>query len=423
MPMRPLSHLLTIAVLAPGIANAASGETPDRPATPQLRDLIDNGEVGLSFRYRYEHVDNDDFGEKADASTVRSRLSFQSGDYRDFSFFLEAEDIREVLVDDFDAGQGNTPGRTEFPPVFDPEGTEVNQAYLDYRGFRDTHVRLGRQRINLDNQRFVGGVGWRQNEQTYDAVSVDWSREGTRVFYALVDNVNRIFGDDVPAGDHRQDPSHLLNVSTQVANLGRVSGYHYRIDNEDAPEFSTGTTGLRLDGARELQGTRIGYLAEYAHQRDFGKNPADYKANYWHLHGNANIAAVERSTRLDTLTLSVGWEVLSGDADDPGEAFRTPLATLHAFNGWADRFLTTPEAGLDDRYLKLSATLGPWVVEVRGHLFEAEDGGADYGQELDLRLGHRVNDYLQLDLFAAAFDGDEGFSDVTKLWLMVTAEF
>ena len=81
-----------------------------------------------------------------------------------------------------------------------------------------------------------------------------------------------------------------------------------------------------------------------------------------------------------------------------------------------------PAAGLDDRYLKVTAGRGPWTVEARAHWFSADDGGADFGQELDLRLGRRMNEYLQLDVFAAAFDGDEGFSDTTKLWLMVTAQ-
>ncbi|MEQ8857440.1 MAG: alginate export family protein [Pseudomonadales bacterium] len=425
---RAFATLLCLAAWLPcsaGAAAAAAAAAADNTDTrpEELSELIDDGKVSLSFRYRFEHVDDDDFAEKADASTLRSRLSFASGDYRGVSFFVEADDVREILVDDFNAGAGNTPSRSEFPVVADPEGTEVNQAYLDYRGFADTRLRLGRQRINLDNQRFVGGVGWRQNEQTYDAVSVDWNRNGTRVFYALVDNVNRPFGDDVPAGDHRQDPSHLLNVSTDLRDLGRLVGYYYAIDNKDEPAFSTGTAGLRLDGARDLRDLIVGYLAEYALQRDLDNNPSDYRAHYWHLSGSVTFAELERSGRLDALTLSAGWEVQSGDADTAGEAFRTPLATLHAFNGWADRFLSTPDAGLDDRYVKLTAERGPWVAEVHGHLFEAADGGADFGEELDLRLGHRINDHVQFDVIAALFDGDGGLADVTKLWFMVTAQF
>lgn len=415
MTSRTSAAFLLTATLLPAMALA---QPASEPATGP-RSLIDDGQVGLSFRYRFEHVDDDAFAEEADASTLRSRLSFQSGEYRDWSFFLEAEDVREIIVDDFDAGAGNTPGRSEYPVVADPEGTEVNQAYVDYTGLADTRLRLGRQRINLDNQRFVGGVGWRQNEQTYDAFSVDWKNDRGRVFYALVDNVNRVFGDDVPAGDHRQDPSHLLNAAAELAGIGTLSGYYYGIDNDDAPAFSTDTYGVRLQGAAQVRGQQASYLAEYAHQRDAANNPVNYSADYWHLNGALAFADVGPA---DTLSAGLGWEVLGGDEDEPGEAFRTPLATLHAFNGWADQFLTTPGAGLDDRYLKVSAQRGPWTLEARGHLFSAADGGDDYGQELDLRLGRKVNPYLRLDLFAAAFDGEGGFDDVTKLWFMVTAE-
>jgi hypothetical protein len=374
--------------------------------------LIDGGTVGLSFRYRYEHVDDDAFDKDADASTLRSRLSLQSGEYRNLGFLIEVEDIREIIADHFDAGAGNTPGRREFPVVADPEGTEVNQAYVDYQGLADTRLRLGRQRINLDNQRFVGGVGWRQNEQTFDALSVDYTGNHGNVFYALVDNVNRVSGEDVPAGDHRQDPSHLLNLSTGAGLAGRVSAYHYAIDNRDVPALSTRTTGFRMHGGRELVELTVDYLAEYARQSDLGNNPVSYHADYWHLNAGVTIAG---------LSVSAGWEVLTGNANRSGEAFQTPLATLHAFNGWADQFLNTPDGGLEDRYMTMSVAPGFWTVEARAHRFHAEDGGADYGNEIDLRVGRSFGAKVQLDLFAAAFDGDGGFNDVTKLWLMLSA--
>lgn len=399
---------------APFLASLVTltGYVPVTQASDDPATLMEDGTVGLSFRYRYEHVDDDGFTEDADASTLRSRLSFQSGNYRDFSFFVEVEDIREILLDDFNAGAGNTPGRTQYPVVADPEGTEINQAYVDYDGLEDTRIRLGRQRINLDNQRFVGGVGWRQNEQTYDALSVDYDGSLGRAFYALVDNVNRVFGEDVAAGDHRQDPSHLLNLSTNLDRIGRASLYHYAIDNEDAPAFSTRTTGARLAGNTEVDSITVGYLAEYARQSDMANNPVDYHADYWHLNGSLTVSGVK---------VELGWEVLGGDSGAPGEAFRTPLATLHAFNGWADQFLSTPDAGLEDRYAGVSAAPGPWTLQARFHGFDADDGGADYGDELDFRVGRSIGEKLQLDAFLAVFDGDDGFNDVTKLWLMVTA--
>ncbi|MEI8045213.1 MAG: hypothetical protein WCL11_27625, partial [Verrucomicrobiota bacterium] len=50
----------------------------------------------------------------------------------------------------------------------------------------------------------------------------------------------------------------------------------------------------------------------------------------------------------------VGYEVLEGNGTI---GFATPLATLHAFNGWADMFLSTPANGLKDFYLKAGYSL------------------------------------------------------------------
>ena len=394
-------------VLAAGCTAALPGEASEAAAA-----ILEDATVSLGFRYRYEHVDDDAFENNANASTLRSTLSLASGSYRGASFLVEVEDIREIIADDFDAGFGNTPGRSGFPLVPDPEGTEINQAYVSYRPLTALEVRLGRQRVNLDNQRFVGGVGWRQNEQTYDALSATYEGARARLFYAYVDNVNRVFGEDVPAGDHRQDGTHLVNLTAEVGRFGRLGAYHYAIDNDDAPALSTRTTGARLTGSRELTELTFAHQLEYAWQSDLAGNPASYRAHYWHVSGSATVA---------DLTVSLGWEVLTGDRNDPGEAFRTPFATLHAFNGWADQFLTTPDAGLDDRYLALSFESGPWTFEAAAHRFEAEDGDADFGNEIDLRIGRSLGERIQVDAFAAAFDGDGVFRDVTKLWLMVTA--
>jgi hypothetical protein len=412
--MRMVILALTLVVASTPLLAAPARTAPGEAAGPRPAALIDEGKVNFSFRYRYEHVDDDRFDETADASTLRSRASFKSGTYRDWSFFGEVDDVREVFVDDFNAGAGNTPARSRYPVVADPEGTEINQAFLEFRGLRSTAIRLGRQRINLDAQRFVGGVGWRQNEQTYDAVSVDWVDADRRLFYAVIDNVNRVFGEDVPAGDHRQAPSHLFNASLRAGGLGQLSGYLYALDNEDEPAFSTDTFGLRLAGSRSDSAWSPSYLVEYARQTDAGDNPVPFHANYWHLGGGVKLGGVD---------VSAGWEVLSGDADQPGKAFRTPLATLHAFNGRADQFLTTPNAGLEDRYLKLKAAPGAWMLELAAHRFDAQDGGADYGREIDLRAGRRLGQHLSVDVIVAAFDGDEGYRDLNKLWLVVAAEF
>jgi hypothetical protein len=394
-------------------AVCVAGETRDPAHKDMLSNLIDGGEVALSFRYRYEGVDDDAFAKDADASTLRSRLSLQSGEYREFDFFVEVDDVRELVWDDFNAGQGNSPSRTEYPVVADPEGTEINQVYVDYNGFKDWTLRFGRQRINLDNQRFIGGVGWRQNEQTFDAVQIDYQSEAWSATYSFVNKVRRIFGDDVSAGTHDQDGTHLLNVAGDIAGLGKLVGYYYRIDNEDDAAASTSTFGARLTGSyKPNEDLKVRYAAEFARQSDIANNPSDFHANYWHL--DAGIA-------VGIYDVGLGWEVLTGDADSTSyEAFRTPLATLHAFNGGADKFLRTPSAGLDDKYVKFMATPGRAVVQIRYHDFEADDGGLNLGDEIDIHVGYKLTDRFSGGIYYASFDGSNGVSDTDKVWLQAS---
>ena len=142
---------------------------PPTLAGKSLGQALEEGKIDLDLRYRYEHVEQEGFDEDADASTLRLRLGFGSGVYYGFSAYVDFEVLRAIGADDYTS---TVNGKDEFPAVFDPEDEELNQAYLAYSAPKKTVVRLGRQRIVLDNHRFVGNVGWRQLEQTFDAISV-----------------------------------------------------------------------------------------------------------------------------------------------------------------------------------------------------------------------------------------------------------
>jgi hypothetical protein len=400
----------TAAIIAMAFFLSAAGVPAVAEEGDELGALMSDGKVTLDFRYRYELVDQDSISKDANAHTVRTRLGFQSGNFRGWDFNLEVNDVRH-LSNDFNAGGGTTPDRAGvYPVVADPKGTRLNQGYINYSGIEDWGFKVGRQRINLDNQRFVGGVGWRQTEQVFDAGRVSWGNDTAQINYTYVQWVRRIFGPNSSAGKHRQDGTHLVNGSFNTP-IGKIVGYYYHLDNEDAPAFSSATVGARLSGKQAIgENWAIRYEGEYATQSDAGNNPVDYDADYWHLDAGAVVGIFD---------FGAGWEVLSGDADTAAnEAFRTPLATLHAFNGWADQFLTTPAAGLSDYYLKFKATPGDFIVQARYHHFEEDDGSDTYGEEIDLQVGYKFNKRFRADLYLAEFDGDS-FGDVTKFWVQL----
>ncbi len=398
-------RLLAVLVLGSLGADAWSADT--------FSEAFSDGNAELSFRYRFELVDQAGFSRDANASTLRTRLNYKTADYHGFSFFIEADNVLEVFADNYNAGGGNTPTHGRYPVVADPTGTEINQAWFNY-AFNDSNsLKIGRQRILLDNQRFVGGVGWRQNEQTYDALSFTADIAESQLFLSYIENVNRIFGSDVAAGDH-DNQTLLANWSNTWQDRHKLTAYYYNIDNQDAAAFSTATLGVAFKTHWPMAEHKITVGAEFAQQSDAHNNPVDFDANYLRF----DLALV-----LKQLSFFAGYEVMEGDASQVGAAFRTPLATLHAFNGWADQFLNTPDAGLEDVFIGAKGGIEGFNWQVVYHQFDAESNAGDYGSELDFSVAKQLHKNLSAMVKVAQYDAQDIKVDSNKYWFMLSATF
>ncbi|MDH5479689.1 MAG: hypothetical protein OEX11_02905 [Nitrosomonas sp.] len=361
---------LIIASLLFLIAPTASAESP--------LTIFKDGKFYGDFRYRYEHVDQAGFSNDATASTFRSRFGLVSGEYRNFQASVELDSVGTIGSSRYNSGIN---GKGQFPVVPDPRTNELNALWLSWNGLQDTNVKLGRQPINLDNQRFIGTVGFRQNDQTYDSVTLNnRSIKNLHLFYSYTDQVNRIFGHKHPAG--------VINANLQMGRAEyeflpsqKIIAYTYWLDFERALPSSK-TYGIRLVGkAPVTDEINILYLAEVARQHDLSNAVNDYSATYFNLSGGAGWR---------TFTLEVGAESLGGNGTS---AFSTPLSTLHAHNGWADKFLVTPVNGLQDIYVKgtyKASGINKWVdntvVQLFYHDFNSERGNADYGTEWNVDI-------------------------------------
>lgn len=361
--------------------------------------------VDLSFRYRIETVDQSGFSEDAQASTMRTRATIKTSWTDSIDTVFEFDDVTEIGLNDFNSGAGTTPNRGQYPIVADPEGTELNQGYIRYTS-GDTKTAVGRQRILVGNQRYVGGVGWRQNEQTYDTFTVKTKFTKDLSFnYAYVFNVNRIFGENVLAGDHDHN-THLINADYNVGG-GKLSGYYFSIDNEDAAGLSNDTLGVRYAGKMDA----FSYVIELATQSDGGDNPNSYDANYYMLDG---------SYKTGNASFGAGIEMLGGDIAG-GQGFTTSLATLHKFQGWADVFLGTPTAGIEDTYLKGTYKLNGFNFKLVYHDFSTDEGGVDLGTEVDFSVSKKLTNHLSGLLKFASFSSDNAtYASRDKVWLMFT---
>ena len=379
-----------------------------------LGDALTSGKVGINVRARYEHVDQDDISDSGDALTARLRLNYRTGQWSGLTGFIEYDYVFHLLSD-FNSGGGTSPGKGQYPVIADPKGADLNQLYLDYSFTEKSKARFGRQRILLDNQRFVGGVGWRQNEQTYDAISFTTTAlSNTNLSYSYIGNVRRIFGDGVPAGSNNVD-THLLNAKVSINDDWSVTPYYYYIDNKDVVAFSTATVGARFAGNVKAGEGKVALVAEFATQKDIGDNPANFDADYAHLSGMWSMT--------NGLSLGLAYETLGGDIL-PGRAFRTPLATLHAFQGWADKFLTTPDLGIDDIFATVKYKAGKWNLTGVYHDFSSDVGSVDYGTEFDLSAGTKLSGNYGILFKGAFFSGETGgIPDTNKFWIMFTANY
>ena len=362
----------------------------------------DIGKFVGDFRARIETADQQG-RESSEAVTLRSRVGFETADLNGFKFFIEGDDVTALDEDKYNPYP--VAGKTV---IADPDGTELNRAQVTYSGNGFTGI-IGRQRIILDGPRFVGNVGWRQNEQTFDALTLKYadSENGFTGFYGTIDKVQRIFGDDAPAAAMREfeSDSHLFNGSITLDNGAKVGAYAYLLDFSNSHPNSTDTYGFSVSGTSRFDaGAEYTYYGEYAVQNDAGEISPSYNADYLHL--------VLGST-FEGFTVKGGYEVLGSDN---GVGFKTPLATLHAFNGWADAFLSTPGAGLEDLYVSLSTKVDQVALTAVYHDFSANKGGADFGHEIDLLAVLPVNKQLKLIAKAAFLDGSSGIPDNDKIW-------
>lgn len=388
------------------LATAAPTTGAAAEAAPLARAVLDARPL-LDLRLRSESVTQDDLPEDAHALTLRGRIGFESGKVLETSLLAEAE-IVWPLDDRYNS---TVNGKTTHPVVADPENYEINRLQLVNTALPATIVTFGRQRVSQDDHRFVGNVGWRQNEQTFDALRVvNTSVPHLTLDLTYVSQVNRVFGRESPAGRYEGD-SYLLNAGYST-RIGKVIGFVYRLQFDEAPTDASQTLGVRWLGERAVGPMTLAWKASYASQRDSENNPLRYRLDY---------RALELTGSTSTFEAGLGIEVLEGAGV---KGFATPLATLHQFQGWADKFLGTPADGIDDRYVSFgwkTPRLGAFErisAGVAWHWYESERTGVDYGSELNLRIQGQWRRFTGM-LKYAAYDAESFSTDTRKIGAQV----
>lgn len=425
MNKNPPTHLalaLAIAATCNVAVMASAGANPITGALGEIKPMAD-------VRLRYEWVDQQPdatFPYNANATTIRARLGVETGKAWNTSLLAEGEFVSPIQ-DDYRADPA-VARNTLYPVVPDGEAYEVNRFHFTNTSIANTTITLGRQRINIDDQRFIGNVGWRQNEQTFDALRVvNKPGGGAFTIDATYSNrANRIFGDRSPQGDYKGD-IFLGNFAYQF-KVGKLTGFSYLLDFDpilpptlgaalNPARVSSKTFGVRFAGERPLSKFKLGYTASYATQDDYGSNPLVTPTTPNAMENDYYL--VELSGTYKQYSLLLGTEVLGGNGT---AGFSTPLATLHKFQGWVDKFLTTPANGIDDRYAQVTVTykgVGPLdtlTAVAAYHLYESERLNIDYGNELNLSLAAKYQRFTGMLKYGDYRQDNVAYRDTKKFW-------
>lgn len=373
-----------------------------------LNDYID---FSLDARLRYEFRE-EGTADPSHAATLRVRPGITLLPKNDLSFFVEGE-FTEALVDDFNSGPQSslspfTPGNTA---ILDPETTEVNRAFVQYKknGFL---AKVGRQRIILDNAAFVGNLIWRQNEQTYDAATISYNNNNFGLTYSYVNRVNRIFGSDASGiVQALEGDIHLLNGWKKIGDDLKVGAYTYLIDIDDATSngFANRASSNTYGGYIDYKG----FHAEYALQQDGGdsnlnRGTTDYASIYYHK-------------KLENWHFRGGLEYRDSN-------FHTPLSTVHLFNGFADRFigqrlgLSANDPGINNFYVHACTEVADVRLLAFAHYFYDDSFSEDLGWELDLVAIKSLTEHVKVVSKIAYFNGQDD-DEIVQASLQVDYSF
>lgn len=430
-PKRGLRHN-TVAALLPLFAAPAAADQPPpyfmlavpssayAPVTPPASYGFDKpienalkfgndrrfGQIKFNLRYRYEHVDDEGPLKNANANTLRLRAGYLTPESYGFQGYAEYQGLA-ALQEDYNSTQN---GLKQYSTVVDPNKSELNQLWLSYKGIPDTTVTGGRQRIALDDQRFIGNVPWRQLEQTFDAaLMVNKSIPGLTATAGYLGNVQTVN----TTNDTLTAP--FVNLNYKLGELGNAVAYGYWIDYDDPAKYtkSSQSYGLRFSGAKKLNDNfGLVYTAEWSIQEDYRRNPNHYQANRYNLVGG--ITAYD-------VTVSGAMEQLDGSGplgDTTGiNSFQTPLGTNHAYQGWADKFLVTPGAGIRDVFATISTMAYGTNMAFVYHNFKDDTGSVNYGDEYDFLVTQKFGRHYHVLAKYAYYIADTFSTDTQKLWI------
>jgi len=383
-----------------------------------LLEALTDGHPSIELRPRVEFVDQKG---KVDSTafTMRTLLGFSTKPIDGLSATLQVINVANI------AGTYNSllNGKTRYANIPDPSATNINQASASYTGIPDTAIVAGRQIVSLDDTRFVGNVDFRQNMQTLDAVNVvtqplpDLKLQGAYSW-----GIKNILDRHVPARIFLAE----AYWTPLKAFQGEAFGYWY---GNQAGSVLPGAAACGLAGPRACNSVTYGgrihgavplplditldYKGTYAKQSSFDGGSPLIDAEYYQVSG-----------KLTWSGIFIGAEYMLMGSNGRGTyGFQTPLATKHAFNGWAEIFLTTPSKGLESVQFNVGAKFHDVNLIAKYYQFRSDYRDLSYGNEWDLSATYPLSPHWLFGIEYAKYQAHGFAADTDAGWAFITMRY
>ncbi len=376
-------------------------------------DAFKNGTPSIDFRLRYENALQDPLKDSK-ATTLRTTLGFETADFYHATLEIEMVDVASFFGQKYNPGVSDL-NKPTYSLIQDPRGAGLTVAQFSYNGIDKNYIKLGRQYIQLDNERFIGKNDLRQYPQSFDAFGISNNMLGSlSLYYAYLTVQNTNISNGRSANGRHSLDSQIFHVDWSGYQYGNIVGYVYLNKDRTITTNSNTTFGFRVT-ANQTETKEFDYTLEFARQQSKFDNPVKYTAHYMLL---------SAAKTVEMFTGTIATEMHSGSANGANMVFITPMGSNDNFNGLAQVFTTPPNRGLQDSYATLSATHNDITLAVTYHYFALNKGPGSKraGQELDISAQLALNEQMVLSAVFAKYDPQNNVAPKTRrIWIMLNA--
>jgi len=273
--------------------------------------------------------------------------------------------------------------------------TYLSEAWGQYFFTPAWSIKMGRQIISYDNQRFFGGLEWAQQGRRHDALLLKYTAGKSKFDIGLAFNND----DTVPEFAYLQNPEgNFYDVSGNYKSL--IYGWYHT-------DFTGGALSLlAVNAGYQNADVSVSNKQTFGAIGSFSVGGVKFAGDLYYQTGsfnnqdvNALLFGLNAGFKVDQQMVTAGFEFISGKDDDDTSTeitnFSPDFGTNHAFNGLMDYFFVGPangNVGVTDFYIKTKFSLPKSALVTNLHYFQTGSTQLDAtGAELSKGMGTELD--------------------------------